>query len=638
MPTIDVHAASGRVKNEARVPGRPDAGGGAAQSTALSRNREIDVEADRTTQAAARGWRMAGGLVLAAALAACGGSKDDAADPAAISSQPPVPTTQGEAARFLAQASFGPTEAEVGSVAQYGAAAWLTAQFARPQSLHRDYMDARQAARTAAGEGDVDQNDFFESWWQQAVTGPDQLRQRVAFAMSQIFVISFVDGTVSQYPRGVASYYDMLGRNAFGNFRDVLRDVSLHPMMGIYLSHLRNQKESATRVPDENYAREVMQLFSIGLYQLNSDGTLQLSGGQPIETYTTADVQGLAKVFTGWSWYAGPNLADRTSSRFFGGNAHADRDWQAMVAYNKHAANTDFHSASEKSFLGRSIAAQGSNPDPEGDLATAIDTLFNHPNTGPFICRQLIQRLVTSNPSPAYVGRCAGAFAGAAGGVRGDMQSVIRAILLDTEARSYSVVDVQYGKLREPVLRLAHWMRAFKASAADTGGRFRGIGNTDDPATALGQTPMRSGSVFNFYRPGYTPPNTTIATAGLVAPELQIAHEVSVAGYLNYLRNWVPISTSASRYVRQDYSAELALADNPAGLVDRMNLLLMSSQMSDALRTTIVNAVSSRTVPAPVTNSSGVVTNQTTIDNARRDRVYIAIFLSMASPDYLIQK
>lgn len=591
-----------------------------------------------TTNAPARALRLAGGLLLAAVLAACGGDKDEAEDPNAISNQPPVPTTQGEAARFLAQASFGPTEAEINSVAQYGYAAWLTSQFARPQSLHRDYMDARQAARTAANEGGVDQNDFFESWWQQAATGPDQLRQRVAFAMSQIFVISFVDGTVSQYPRGVASYYDMLGRNAFGNFRDVLRDVSLHPMMGIYLSHLRNQKESTTRVPDENYAREVMQLFSIGLYQLNQDGTPQLAGGLPVETYTTADVQGLAKVFTGWSWYAGPNLSDRTNSRFYGGNANADRDWQAMVAYNKYASNTDFHSASEKSFLGRSIAAQGSNPDPEGDLNTAIDTLFNHPNAGPFLCKQLIQRLVSSNPSPAYVGRCAAAFAGAAGGVRGDMQAVIRAILLDTEARSYSVVDVQYGKLREPVLRLSHWLRAFKASAADTGGRFRGIGNTDDVATALGQTPMRSGSVFNFYRPGYTPPNTTIATAGLVAPELQIAHEVSVAGYLNYLRGWVPISTSASRYVRQDYTAELALADNPAGLVDRMNLLLMSSQMTDTLRTTIVNAVTSRTVPAPVTNSSGVVTNQTTIDNARRDRVYIAIFLSMASPDYLIQK
>jgi len=572
-------------------------------------------------------------MLVAATLAACGGNKDGV-DSAA---QPAVPVTQAEASRFLGQASMGATESDIASVTQSGTAAWIEAQFGQPQVSHKTAMDTRQAQRAAAMEGDADQNDFLESWWQQAVTGPDQLRQRVAFALSQIFVISFNDGNVSNYPRGVASYYDMLGKNAFGNFRELLQDVSLHPMMGLYLSHRGNQKETATRVPDENYAREVMQLFSIGLYELNPDGTQRLAGRAPIESYTTADVQGLAKVFTGFSWYAGPNTTDRTSSRFFGGNANADRDWQPMQAYNKYAANTDFHSASEKVFLGTTIAAQGSSPNAEGDLAIALDRLFNHANTGPFICKQLIQRMVTSNPSPAYVSRCANAFAGTGNSSRGDMKAVIRAVLLDAEARSFDPANLSAGKLREPVLRLSQWMRAFKATSVDTNGRFRGIGITDDPATNLGQTPMRSPSVFNFYRPGYAPPNTSIATAGLVAPELQLAHEVSVAGYLNTMRNWVPINTSTGRYVRQNYAAEQALAETPAALVDRIGLLLTAGQMSDATKTLITSAVSSRAIPAPV-SSNGTVTNQTAIDNARNDRVYIAVYLALASPDFLIQK
>jgi uncharacterized protein (DUF1800 family) len=583
-----------------------------------------------------RGSRWALVLLAAAVLAACGGNKEST-DSTDIATQPPVPVTQAEASRFLAQASMGAAESDIASVTQFGTSAWINTQFNQPQVSHKTAMDTRQTQRTAASEGNVDQNDFLESWWQQAVTGPDQLRQRVTFALSQIFVISFNDANVGNYPRGVASYYDMLGKNAFGNFRELLQDVSLHPMMGLYLSHRGNQKETATRVPDENYAREVMQLFSIGLYELNPDGTQKLAGSAPIETYTTADVQGLAKVFTGWSWYAGPNTTDRTSSRFFGGNANADRDWQPMQAYNKYAANTDFHSASEKVFLGTTIAAQGSTPNPEGDLTIALDRLFNHANTGPFICKQLIQRMVTSNPSPGYVSRCSTAFAGSSGTPRGDMKAVIRAVLLDTEARTLDAANTSAGKLREPVLRLAHWMRAFKATSVDTNGRFRGIGITDDPATNLGQTPMRSPSVFNFYRPGYTPPNTSIATAGLVAPELQLAHEVSVAGYLNTMRNWVPINTGAGRYVRQNYAAEQAVADNPAALVDRVNLLLAAGQMSDATKTLITSAVTSRAIPAPVT-SNGNVTNQTAIDNAKNDRVYIAVFLTLASPDYLVQK
>jgi uncharacterized protein (DUF1800 family) len=588
-------------------------------------------------------WRRAVQIVGAAALtlllAACGGA---GGGDAMVEGQD-RPAADTDAARFLHQATFGATSAEIATVRKYGYTSWIEDQFRRPRSLHRDYMDRRQAERAAANEGSVSQDDFFESWWAQAVTGRDQLRQRVAFALSQIFVVSYTDGTVSNYPRGVASYYDMLAANAFGNYRTLLEDVSLHPMMGLYLSHLRNQKEDLQRgrVPDENYAREIMQLFSIGLVELNIDGTPRLVNGQAVETYTHADVQGLAKVFTGWSWYAGPTPADRTSRRFFGNDAHPERDVRPMQSYNRHAANTDFHSSAEKSFLGRTIpaVAQGQAPDPEGDLRIALDTLFNHPNVGPFFCRQLIQRLVASNPSPGYVSRCAQAFNGGGGTPRGDMKAVIRAILLDAEARAYNPDNPQAGKLREPVLRLANWMRAFNATSVDATGRFRGIGNTDAQNTRLGQTPMRSASVFNFFRPGYTPPNTSIATAGLVAPELQIAHEVSVAGYLNYMRSsWVPLSTSSSRFVRQTYDAELALVNDPAALVDRVNLLLAAGQLSQATRTEIVDAVASRVIPEPRRNTAGEITNQATIDAARRDRVYIAVFLTLAAPDYLALK
>jgi len=546
---------------------------------------------------------------------------------------PPVPPTQSESARFLAQATMGPTDASIADVAQKGYAAWIDAEFAKPATSHRANLDA--LAATLPADTDLSQNNFFESWWTQAIAGDDQLRQRVAFALSQVLVISFADATVGQYPRGVASYYDVLGQHAFGNYRDLLEAVTLHPMMGNYLTMLRNQKEDASgRVPDENYAREIMQLFSIGVFELNADGTVKKdAAGNGIETYTHDDISGLAKVFTGWSWYAGEALSDRTRTRFFGGAAQPERDVRPMHDYNRYTTNTDFHSISEKKFLGRTIAAQTA-PDPRGDLRIALDTIFNHPNAGPFIATRLIERLVTSNPSPAYVGRVAAAFANNGSGVRGDMKALVRALLLDPEARSYEPAATGNGKLREPVLRLANFMRAFKS--ASTSGRFRGIDNTDDPQTRLAQTPMRSPTVFNFFRPGYTPPNTSIAQAGLVAPELQIAHEVSVAGYLNYMRGWAGVNTT--RDIQQNYSAELAVADNAGALVDRVNLLLMSGQMSDALRTQIVAGINGRAIPAPTRNSAGAITNQAAIDQAKRDRVSIAVFLTLASPDYLAQK
>lgn len=555
------------------------------------------------------------------------------------------------AARFLTQATFGPSAGDIAQLSSQPFSAWIEAQFSMPQSLHRSTLN-QAAADLAATGGTVSQTNFFDSYWSQAIGGDDQLRQRAAFALSQVFVISFSDTLLRNQPRGVASYYDLLGANAFGNFRDLLEGVALHPMMGVYLSHLKNQKEDPVtgRVPDLNFAREVTQLFTIGQYQLNADGTNVTNNGAPVMAYNAADLAGLSQVFTGWSWYAGPLTTDRTNRRFFGNDAHLERDWRPMQDYNHFTGNTDFHSISAKSFLGVTIGAQTlATADPAGDLKIALDTLFNHPNVGPFIGRQLIQRLVTSNPSPAYVGRVAAAFNDNGAGKRGDMKAVWKAILLDVEARTPSTAPGA-GKLREPVVRLANFLRAFNARS--TSGRFQGIGNTDDPATRLNQTPMVSPTVFNFYRPGYVPSSQPIAAAGLVAPEFQIVHDVSVAGYMNYLRSWV--SVDANRDTQPDFSAELALAATPADLVERMNLLLFSGQMPDALRAQLVAAVASRAIPAPVyptitppaAGASAVAapstpqtpTNQAAIDSAKRDRVSLAVFLSMAAPDYLIQK
>jgi uncharacterized protein (DUF1800 family) len=567
---------------------------------------------------------------LIALLAACGKGDDGKDNPTA----PPVsdkPATSLEASRFLAQATMGPNEAATAELMNAGYSGWFEAQFTKPQKSHKTYADERIAAVKAADpNANINQNTFIEGWWQQAVQGDDQLRQRVAFALSQHFVISFQDANVGQIPRGVASYYDMLGKNAFGNFRTLLEEVSLHPMMGLYLTARGNQKEDPTRgrVPDENYAREIMQLFSIGIYQLNNDGTVKMNGSTPLETYTPDDIAGLAKVFTGWSWYAGPNAADRTDSRFFGGNANADRDWQPMQSYAK------FHSTSEKKFLGSTIAAQGT-ANPEASLKAALDTIFNHPNVGPFVANSLVKQMVTSNPSPAYIGRVAAAFNNNGSGVRGDMKAVIKAVLMDSEART-AATGAGAGKLREPILRLANFKRALGHTSQT--GRFL-MGSTDDPGNALSQTPMRSPSVFNFWRPGYVPPSSGLADAGLTSPEMQIVQEVSVRGYYEFMRQAVDQGVGSNapapatgRDIRTTYAAEVALADKPDQLVERMNSILMYGQMSATMKAALTGAVNSVTIP------SGANVTQAQIDTAKLNRVKIATYLTVASPEFMTLK
>ncbi len=569
------------------------------------------------------GRRLAS-ITACALLAACGGGGGGGGNGGPTAQPPPAaaPVTASEASRFLTQATFGPTDASISAVQSTGLANWITQQMAlAPTGSHQAYVELRLTQLKAANANAVlSPNQFYESFWQQSATGEDQLRQRVKFALSEMFVISLADPNMDV--RGAASYYDMLGANAFGNYRNILELVSLHPMMGIYLTHLANQKEDPAtgRNPDENYAREVMQLMTIGLFQLNTDGTVRTNTqGQALPTYGPDDVAGLAKVFTGFSWY---NPTPTNATTFFGRNRAADATVRSMIAY------PFYHSTSAKTFLGATIPASAT-ADPAGDLKVALDTLFNHPNTPPFVSRQLIQRLVTSNPSPAYVGRVAAVFANNGSGVRGDMAAVVRAILMDPEARDAAVVNsTTFGKLREPVVRLANWMRAFNARSA-SGGWLMGSTSAN---TSLSQTALASPSVFNFFRPGYSPPNTRLGQQNLVAPEFQLVDEVSTAGYLNTLQNAINIGIGTGQDITSAYSAETAIANDPAALVDRMNLLLMYGTMSTTLRNRIVEAVNS--VPLPAATD----TNQAQVASARLNRAKLAVLLTMASPEYLTQR
>jgi len=553
-------------------------------------------------------------------LAACGGGGGGSGGSTGSGPAPIPGPTEAEAGRLLAQGTFGATEASIEAVRAGTAESWIRAQINTPPPSvsHQAYLDARLAElRVTSPNATLSYDHFVESWWLASVTGPDQLRERVAFAYSQIFVISLASDVVD--PRGAGAYYDMLTANAFGNYRDLLEKVTLNPMMGRYLTYLGNMKEDAagTRTPDENYAREVMQLMTLGLYQLNLDGTPKTDlNGKPLASYSPADISGLAKVFTGWSWYSPAPSA----STFVGGNPDPDSKVRQMIIY------AQYHSTSQKAFLGATIPASATVDGP-GDLKIALDTLFNHPNTGPFVSRQLIQRLVTSNPSPAYVQRVAGVFNNNGAGVRGDMGAVVTAILMDPEARNAtSAEDPAYGKLREPVIRMTHMMRAFQGNSASGKWQVRTTGAN----TSLGQTPLLASSVFNFWRPGYVPPATTVlGSRNLVAPEFQIVNEVTNAGYVNVIEQTISNGIGTSNDVRLSLRNEVLIADQPELLADRLNRLLLAGQMSSALRKRVLDTLNAYAIsPTDLTQASQAKTN----------RVKAAVLLVMTSPEYLVQR
>ena len=473
--------------------------------------------------------------------------------------------------------------------------------------------------------------------WQQLMSAPDALRKRWAFALSEILVVSAsgIRGTTNWPSFALARYWDLLCEHAFGNYRTLLEAITLTPAMGNFLNTRGNQKEDSAsgRVPDENYAREVMQLFTIGLLQLNIDGTPRRGvDGQPLESYTQDDVTNLARVFTGYDCDFSGLTELRSPTPPYEGFMPLPHVQRPMVV------NASKHSTLQKRFLGVTIAA--GTPAKES-LRIALDTLFNHPNVGPFLARQLIQRLVTGSPSGAYVARVAAVFNHNATGVRGELGSVLRAILLDEEARGPAgLASLTFGKLREPALRIAQWGRTFKVRSKAGSWKYTVSGWGAD--YDLLQQPLNAPSVFNFFRPGYVPPSTALAATGATAPEFQLVNESSVAAYINHLEQillqgptvlgpelpYFPERTATNQVkdMFPDYSAELALAQDSPALVARLNLLLCANQLSRETQSLIVRALDSDR------------------PNAYWEPQYLpfhvvrAIMLVMCSPDYLVQK
>jgi uncharacterized protein (DUF1800 family) len=568
-------------------------------------------------------------------------------------SQPPYQVVQpADAARFLEHATFGATDADIRHLSTIGYQAWLTEQFNTPQTPAEPAVEeALIVDNPPCAVGDVtcnaalfvqntgNENLVQAQFWQQALTGKDELRERVKYALTQLFVISSNNSTTIQdMPRGEASYYDMLGaetlnndnieHGVFSNFHTILQDVTLSPMMGQFLNMLGNDKGNATTDPDENYAREVMQLFTIGLWQLNDDGSQKLDTNlQPIPTYSNSDVMGLAAVFTGFSWNVPGNTTDTawSSCCIYVGTGFGE-ELLPMQSYPSH------HSTGTETVLGQSITLS----DPNTDLNTALNIIFNHPNLPAFFAKQMIQHLVTSNPSPAYISRVAQTFEGNGQygtGVRGDMKAVITAILLDPEAQTpttdASVNMQQYGKVREPLLRYTEWARAFTAQSRT--GSFN-LASTEDPIYGLGEMWLRSPTVFNWFSPGYTPPSTTIATDNLLAPEMQITNVSTVVGFINYMQNAIGATNTQGPDVFSNYTEEMQLAgaQDLDPLMDRINLLLMAGQMTSTMYTEIEKAVSS--IPLPTNGDPAALAA------AELSRVQTAIYLTVASPDFAAEQ
>jgi uncharacterized protein (DUF1800 family) len=476
----------------------------------------------------------------------------------------PTPTPIGfvsrtDAVRFLQQATWGANEASIARVQTVGYAGWIDEQLQAPASTMADFV---QAAPTTNDDDRLKtlQARFFHN----ALAGDDQLRQRVGWALSQILVVS--GRTIDDGP-GLAVYADLLNRNAFGRYRQLLEELTLNPAMGRYLDMVNNDKPTSTRIANENYAREVLQLFSIGLLRLNADGSLVLDAqGQPIPTYDQSVIENLARVFTGWTYAPLPGTTSAP---------HNPKNFLApMVLFQPN------HDVGTKTILNGVVMPSGRTGDV--DLAQALDVIAGHPNVGPFLGRQLIQHLVTSNPSPAYVARISAVFNNNGAGVRGDLAAVARAILLDPEARATPIAP-PYGKLKEPVLAMLQVLRAFN-------GQGDGLG-LNDWARPMGQDPYLAPTVFSYYAPDYQLPGTT-----LTAPPFQIFTEATVVHRCNWINQLVfstiqvpfgPTGTS----VTIDLVPYDAMASDPPTLVNTLDVLLMHGTMSSGMKSTLVSAL-----------------------------------------------
>ena len=562
-------------------------------------------------------------LLASVTLASCGGSgglsqeSEDYTGPfpkndppttvANANSGVPSEAALKETSRFLSRMTFGMPYQSIIEITKSGKLEWLEDQLEMTPTYHSPHVDKLIALQRAGAYEGSRYEEFFPfvywraAWWNRLMTAPDVVWQRVAFALSEIFVVSDIDILVV-FPYALPDYYDTLLEGATGNFRDLLYDISVHPSMGIYLSHVNNRKadEANNTFPDENFAREIMQLFSIGLYELNRDGTLKLdSNGNPTPTYDNRDIRDFARVFTGLS-YGGPGSYFGRFYPYFEA---------PMQMYPR------FHDTGEKLLLrGQSLPA---GQDPMDDVNDAIDNLFNHPNVGPFIGKLLIQRLVTSNPSAAYVERVARAFNGDNGTARGDLKEVLRAVFLDPESEAPNDWTT-FGKLREPVVRVAALARQFNFSSRDdeffnSGFRLEYFVN---------QHPLASPSVFNFFLPTYSPPGA-LNTRGLVAPEFQITNSNTIFGITNQVdlgifvdgglfENWEPFSLG-----KLDVSDYAHIADDADELTRRLDIVMTYGRMQPETRGAIIEAISP--IQDPVA------------------RVQHAIYFTALSPDYAVE-
>ncbi len=567
---------------------------------------------------------------------------DLTADPALPLKGSPAYNDAKEAVRFLAQTTFGATAKDVQRVISLGKSGWLEEQFNKPQTKHLPLLDKRFTEMGLVVQPEQDNNEEgylrdlqrSDIWWEVALWGDDQLRQRVAYSLSQILVISNVSDVLYNDTRGIANYHDLLAQHAFGNYRDLLKAITLNPMMGEYLSLVRNEKADSNRNirPDENYAREIMQLFSIGLVQLNLDGSIKLDAqNNPISTYDQTTVKELARVFTGWNMATIKEWWEWTESG------------ASEILPMKSFAN--YHDFGAKVLFGNQTIPADKTP--EQDVDAALDILFAHANVAPFISKQLIQRLVTSNPSPAYVRRVASVFNNNGKNVKGDMKAVIKAILLDEEAQNgYKTSPNTFGKLREPILKTTHLWRAFKGTGTPTqleGGnvtgkrvRFYGSGRL------MGQRPFGSPSVFNFYRPDYQHPGD-IKNSNLNSPEFQILTESMIMSQVSTLSNatfwrdtphdWLEPTIGGlwdAFSPRLHLDRERELTKNPAELLDHLNLLLMAGQMSQPMYDVILNHLNANKVD-PTWDQEGQTWQRDTM-------IYEALFLVLASPEYAAQR
>ncbi|MFT4532843.1 MAG: hypothetical protein ACJA1A_000861 [Saprospiraceae bacterium] len=539
------------------------------------------------------------------------------------------------ASRFLQHATMGPSELMIEELLATNSDfdAWLENEFTKPPSYLTPEMEAiwDEIIAYYIGQG-VDPNNIFGpyklhfdySYWETIMTNNDFLRHKIAHSLSQILVVSS-NSDLGDWGSAMTGYYDILLDHSFGNYRDLLEEVSLSIQMGYYLSHLNNAKENpeANTSPDENYAREIMQLFTIGLYELNPDGTRMIDGnGDEIPTYDQNDIQEFAKVFTGLGIGEIIDPNNWPYQPFFGLDIWAAVKDVPMVMYE------DFHETEEKYLLNGEVLP--ANQTGMTDISMAIDNLFNHANVGPFVGKLLIKRLVKSNPSPEYVNRVTNAFNDNGSGVRGDMQAVIKAILLDEEARSgQAMLAANAGRAKEPMMKISSFARIMPLNVPN--GRYWSQGY--DFSNNTGQHILSAPTVFNFYLPDFQPIGD-IAEQNMTAPEFKLHNTSKAISSINqfwYLANywggtffnsWEDVGLETA--VSLDIQPFMPLADEPELLVNKLDKLLTFGQLSDQTRDNIIPILQATDSPwgDPIL--------------WQEERIRAAIYYILVSPDFNI--